>query len=430
MTGERIEMSSGKGTDLIDRVACIVLAGGQGTRLFPLTQTRCKPAVGFGGRYRLIDIPLSNALNSKLTKLFVISQYFASNLHQHILATYKFDMFQKGDISLLCPEEDVGKKVWFEGTADAVRKNLQHIMKSPAEYFLILSGDQLYNIDLADLLNYAREKDADLVIASLHVQEPEAKRMGLLRVDSDLHVKEFKEKPKEKDVLGSLCTTHKNKSCYLASMGIYVFKRDVLVSLLQEQPGNDFGHHLIPYQASKGGTYAYIYDGYWVDIGTIASFFEANMSLLDQKNCLQTYNESNPIYTRPHHLPSPLVIQTKINRSFISQGAIIEADEIDHSILGVRCRVGKGTKIRNSVLMGHQSYTPPSHQQPPLPKEFTIGENCLIEKSIIDEHTRIGDNVRLVNEKKLENYDGDGVYIRDGIIIVTSGTQLPDGFSI
>ena len=423
-------MSGKNQNDLVDRVAGIVLAGGQGTRLFPLTKTRCKPAVGFGGRYRLIDIPLSNALNSKINRLFVISQYFASNLHQHILGTYRFDLFKEGGIELLCPEEDAGeKKVWFEGTADAVRKNLHHLLKAPVDYYLILSGDQLYNIDLVDLLEFARKTNAEMVVASLHVAEGEAHRMGVMRIDETFHIKEFKEKPKTKPELKPFEVKKDGKTSYLASMGIYVFRRDILISLLEE-PGVDFGHHLIPFQTAKGGSYAYIYDGYWVDIGTIASFYEANMSLLNQHHCLQTYNEANPIYTRPHNLPSPLIINTRVNRSYISQGSVIEADEVDHSIIGIRCRIGKGTKIRNSILMGHQFYSAPLHQHPPLPQNFTIGDNCVIEKTIIDEHTCIGNNVRLINKNKLETYDSEGVCIRDGIIIVTAGTQLPDNFTL
>ena len=250
--------------------------------------------------------------------------------------------------------------------------------------------------------------------------------MGVMKIDDTCHIKEFKEKPK---TASELKPFEVQKGKYLASMGIYVFRRDILISLLEE-PGVDFGHHLIPYQTSKGGSYAYIYDGYWVDIGTIASFYDANMSLLNQHHCLQTYNETNPIFTRPHNLPSPLIVSTQVNRSYISQGSIIEAAEIDHSIIGVRCRVGKGTKIRHSILMGHQYYSAPLHQHPPLPLNFTIGENCVIEKAIIDEHTCLGNNVRLINKDKLETYDSDGVCIRDGIIIVTSGTQLPDNFTL
>lgn len=411
---------------LVDRVAAVILAGGQGTRLFPLTQYRCKPAVGFGGRYRLIDIPLSNSLNSKIARLFVISQYFASNLHQHILATYHLDMTQTGGIELLCPEENSQKKVWFEGTADAVRQNMDHLLKSSADYFLILSGDQLYNIDFREMIRFAKEKDADLVIASLEVGEPEAKRMGLLKMSGASEVTDFIEKPKEKEVLAKFKL--KNGK-YLGSMGIYVFKRNALIALLQES-GVDFGHHLLPIQVQRGKTFAYVYDGYWVDIGTVASLYEANMALLEQTNCLDTYDEANPIYTQPQNVPSPIIKETLIKNSIISQGSVIEAKEIVHSVIGIRSKIKKGTRIYNSVVMGNHFYRPPLHQHPPLPDEFSIGENCLIEKAIIDEHTKIGNRVQLVNKNKLQKYDGNGVYIRDGIIIVTTGTELPDGFSL
>jgi glucose-1-phosphate adenylyltransferase len=409
--------------ELIDRVAVVVLAGGQGTRLFPLTQSRAKPAVGFGGGYRLIDIPLSNALNAKISHIYVISQYFASHLQQHIYATYQWDAMQKRGIHLLSPEEDFQRQVWFEGTADAIRKNLAHLVKAPVDYFLILSGDQLYNMDLGQLIRFAHEKKAEMVVAALCVEESEARRMGLMRIDEEGQIQDFKEKPQEKAVLNQFCLN----SRYLASMGIYVFHRDALIKLL-EHSGNDFGHHLIPVQVLRGQSYAYIYDGYWVDIGTISSFYEANMSLLDRKHCLQTYNEASPVYTRWHHLPSPLIVDSQIERSYISQGSIIEAKEVIHSILGLRCVVKKGTKIKDTVVMGHQFYAPPVHQHPPLPSQFTIGENCEIEKAIIDEHTCIGNHVQLVNKKQLKHYDSDGVYIRDGIIIVTTGTTLPDGF--
>jgi glucose-1-phosphate adenylyltransferase len=411
-------------SDLMDQVAAIVLAGGQGTRLDPLTRNRAKPSVGFGGRYRLIDIPLSNALNSKITNLFVISQYFASQIHEHICATYRLDFLRKGGIQLLCPEKEGKEQEWFAGTADAIRKNLHYLLKAPVDYFLILSGDQLYNMDLGDLVRFAIDKQAKMVVASLYVQENEAKRMGLMHVDRNFCIQDFQEKPKEKKILEKFCD---KKDRFLASMGIYVFRRDTLEELLKE-PGHDFGHHLIPTQVARGGSYAYVYDGYWVDIGTIASFYEANMSLLERKHCLQAYNEAAPIYTRSYHLPSPFIAHSRILHSYISQGSIIEADAISHSILGMRCHVKKGTTIKDSIVMGHQFYAPPLHQSPPLPAQFTIGENCVIEKAIIDEHTCIGNRVRLVNEKHLQTYDGEGVCIRDGIIIVTSGSSLPDDF--
>lgn len=406
--------------DLDDRVAAIVLAGGQGTRLFPLTQTRCKPAVGFGGRYRLVDIPLSNSLNSRIHRLFVISQYFASHLNHHITSTYQT---QQAHIDLLCPEENASKKEWFEGTADAVRKNLDHLLKTPAEYFLILSGDQLYNLDFRDMITFAEEKKADLVIASLLVGEEEAKRMGVMQLGKDQKVVDFYEKPKDKTDLDRFV----QKGNYVGSMGIYVFKREVLIALLQEK-GNDFGKNLLPIQVKKGNTYAYVYEGYWVDIGTIGSFYNANMALLDRTNCINMYDEAHPIFTRPQNLPSPLIRDTIIHNSLISQGALIDAKEISHSVIGVRSRIKKGTVIRDSIVMGNHFYEPPAYQT--LPSDLSIGENCLIEKAIIDEHCHIGNNVQLINREKRKTLDADGVYIRDGIIIVTSGANLPDGYAI
>lgn len=414
---------------LAEKVAAIVLAGGQGTRLYPLTQNRCKPAVGFGGRYRLIDIPLSNSLNSDIFRLYVISQYFASNLHQHILATYHLDQFKTGGIELLCPEEAPHRKVWFKGTADAVRQNLDHLAKAPVDYFLILSGDQLYNINFKEMIEFAKEKDADMVVASFKVEESEASRMGLLQIDKSCRIKDFVEKPKERAILDKFAIHDRDKPSYLGSMGIYVFKREALFSLLQED-GHDFGHHLIPSQVKKGNAFAYHYTGYWVDIGTIASFYEANMALLDQKNCLNTYDETNPIYTRAHNLPSPMIREAVIQNSLISQGTIIDGNEIINSVIGIRSHIKKGTKISHSVVMGNHFYHPPLHQHPPLPEDFSIGENCIIEKAIIDEHTQIGNGVKLINKDRLKTFDGDGIFIRDGIIIVTTGAKIPDGFTL
>lgn len=412
--------------DLIKRVAAIILAGGQGTRLFPLTQHRCKPAVGFGGRYRLIDIPLSNSLNSNIRQLFVISQYFTSNLHQHIASTYHLDLFQGGGIELLCPEESTHGKTCFKGTADAVRQNLDTLLKAPVDYFLILSGDQLYNIDFKKMVEFAEEKQADLVVAAIEVGKEEATRMGVLKIGQDQQIEDFFEKPTTQKDLDRFALG-KHSSSFLGSMGIYVFKREALIALLQEE-GQDFGNHLIPSQLKKGKTYAFPYNGYWVDIGTIASFYEANMALLDREGCLNTYDEHNPIYTRPHHLPSPIIKEAKIESSVIGQGAVIEAEEVIKSVIGVRSHVKKGTKISHSVLMGNHFYHPPLHQHPPLPAEFSIGKNCVIEKAIIDEHVYIGDNVQLINRDRHDTYDGDGIYIRNGIIIIPSGSHIPDNF--
>lgn len=418
------------------RVACIVLAGGQGTRLFPLTQARCKPAVAFGGRYRLIDIPLSHALNAKIQNVYVISQYLASGLHQHILETYQLDPFHDSKIHLLSPEETLQGKGWYNGTADAVRQNLEHFTDSSAEYFLILSGDQLYNMDLHKLLEFAWESDADLVIASLPVEVEEAKRMGLLKIDTHQQITAFAEKPKESSVLASFQLDpvfldnhpHKNRTHphYLGSMGIYVFKRKALFDLLQQE-GDDFGRNLIPLQVKKGKASAFVYTGYWEDIGTIESYYHANLALLSQNRCLDTYDTANPIFTHPYHLPSPLLKETLVNQALISQGSLIEAKEITHSIIGLRVHIQKGTIIRHSIVIGNPSHPPTRSTKL---SEFSIGAHCHIEKAIIDEHTHIGNHVSLINKQQIRSADINGIFIRDGIIIVPSGARIPDHFTL
>lgn len=421
--------------DFLKRVATIILAGGQGTRLYPLTSTRCKPAVSFGGRYRLIDIPLSNSLNSRINQIFVISQYFASELHQHILSSYQLDAFRTGGLELLTPQETIKGKEWFKGTADSVRQSLSYILRSSAEWFMILSGDQLYNMDLLEMLAFAKQKDADLVIASIPVLEAEAKRMGILKINPASTITEFVEKPQDHKILDDFeldkAFVKKNGHStenphYLASMGIYVFKRSALVEILK-MSGDDFGNDLIPKFIEKAKCSAYVYQGYWEDIGTVASYYKANL-LLTKGEGLNFYEEENQIYSSPQHVPSARIHGTKVEGSIISQGGIIEADEITGSIIGVRALIKKGTIIRDSIIIGNRTYHPFLNQKIPTEQYYSIGENCIIEKAIVDEETRIGNNVQLINKDNLETYDGDGIFIRDGIIIVTSGTEIPDGF--
>lgn len=404
-----------------DYVASIILAGGLGTRLFPLTQTRCKPAVGFGGKFRLIDVPISNSLNAGIANIFVISQYFSSCLYDHIICTYHFDTFRHHQIKLLTPEEHPLSRICFEGSGDAVRKNLEELLKTNASYFLILCGDQVYNMDFQKLIEFAKEKDADLVIASMKIEEKEAQRMGVLKIDQKQRVLDFFEKPKKLTDVANFALIDKKTTHFLGSLGIYVFKREALISLLKEK-GDDFGMHLIPIQIKKGGTFTYTYDGYWVDIGTIASFYQSNLDLLSCPASFEVYNEESPIYARPKHIPSALIKNSHIENSLISEGSIIESSHIDHSVIGLRSCIKAGTKIDHSILIGNPCYAPQN--------KFSIGENCLIKNSIIDEEVHIGNHVKLVNKKKLTTFDGDGVYIRDGIIIVATGAHIPDNFEL
>ena len=412
------------------QVATVILAGGQGTRLHPLTMHHSKPAVSYGGRYRLIDIPISNSINSNFRQIFVIAQYLSSELQNHISQTYQFDHFNPGTIDVLTPQEnEQGEKVWFTGTADAVRKSLPTLLKSEADYFLILSGDQLYNINFQSMLAFAQAARADLTIASILVSEKEASRMGLLNVDSKSKVLAFVEKPQEPDVLRRFQhPSHTKLPLYLGSMGIYIFRRDALQTLLQQDPRDDFGFHLITTAVAQGKTYSFLYDGYWEDIGTVSSYFEANLMLTDSHKGLDTYDEKNPIYTRQTFLPGPKIESAKISHSIICEGCIIEAAEITRCVIGLRSHIGHGTIVRDTVMMGNHFYMPPTREGKPLPLDFGIGENCVIEKAIIDEFVKIGNGVHLTNAKKLDRYDGDGVFIRDGIIIVTAGTVLADGF--
>lgn len=418
-------------------IASVILAGGKGTRLYPLTLNHSKPAVSYGGRYKLIDIPISNSLNSNIRQILVITQYLTTELAHHLSQTYQFDNFFPGRLDLITPEEKPnGERIFFNGTADAIRKNIDKIMEFPVEYFLILAGDQLYNIDFQKMFNFAKEKDADLTIASLPVNEDDAKRLGLLKINHESYITNFYEKPQEKNILETFrlqddfyerCRVLK-KEPFLGSMGIYIFKRDALKSLLLEDLREDFGKHLIPTQLKKGKAAAFIYDGYWEDIGTIKSFFDANIALATSSSGLKTYDEKNPIYTSAHHLPGAKIQSTKIENSIICEGSIIEAKEIINSMIGLRAKIGKNTIIKNCVLLGNSSYFSPSQQEDHLPETFEIGENCILEKVIIDEHVKIGNNVKLINKQNLSTYDGEKIFIRDNIIVITAGANIKDGF--
>ncbi len=420
-------------------IATVVLAGGEGKRLYPLTLHHSKPAVAYGGRYRLIDIPISNSINSNFRQIFVIAQYLSGELQHHIGQTYHFDLYNPGSVDVLTPQiNEKGEKEWFSGTADAVRKTLPILLQSPADYFLILAGDQLYNIDFQFMLAFAQSKQADVTIASLPVFEKEAKRMGLLKIDGHNLVTDFVEKPQKAEEIEKFVLPPRffeewrlkasPQPSYLGSMGIYIFKRDALVSLLKEDAREDFGHHLLHTAVKRYKTAAFLYSGYWEDIGTVASYYEANLLLTESKKGLNTYDERHPIYTRPTFLPGPKIKNAQIAQSIICEGSVIEAAEISHSVIGLRSRIKQGTIIRDTVMMGNHFYMPPLHDGKPIESDSWIGEQCLIQKAIIDEHVQIGHNVKLINRAQHKTFDGEGIFVRDGIIIVTAGTKLPNNF--
>lgn len=421
----------------MNRVATIILGGGRGTRLFPLTQSRSKPAISFGGRYRLIDIPMSNSINSGCFKIFIIAQFLSSSLHQHIFKSYRPGTFSSGFIELLSAEEKPKNTNWYLGPADAVRQNMDYFVETPVDYFLILSGDQLYNINFQSMLRFAQRTNADLVVASTPINDKDAKRMGVLQTDHNHFISDFCEKPQLEADLQRMRLSSDKKSAhgllpddprdYLGSMGIYLFKRRALLEILQEDQREDFGKHLIPTQISKGNTAAFIYDGYWEDIGTIESFYNANMALTKKKPEFELYDELNPIFASPANLPGPKIYNANIQNSIICEGSVVEADTITNSILGPRSVVLEGTVIEDSYIMGNDFYKRPIPTER-LPSVLGIGKNTLIRKAIVDKHVHIGDNVKLINQNQLDHYNSDHLFVRDGIIIVTRGAVIPDNF--
>ncbi len=412
------------------------MGGGQGTRLYPLTASRCKPAISFGGRYRLIDIPISNAINSGCKNIYIITQFLSASLHKHIFNTYPASFYQGGSIEILSAEQKVTTASWFQGPADAVRQNLEYLLETPVEYFLILSGDQLYNIDFCQFAQFAQDTDADLAIASLPVDENNAKRMGILKVDKQSKIIDFFEKPQEKKDLDAFKSPASifskcnlipgTKKQYLGSMGIYLFKKQALVDLLMQDTREDFGKHLIPTKVRQGRAAAFLYDGYWEDIGTIESFYHANMALTQCDPVFNLYDNISPIYTNSLNLPGPKIANAHISHSIICEGSVVEANEVTNSILGPRSVIHTGSEIKNSYLMGNDFYTSPVKKC--LPNEPFIGKNCKIHRTIVDENVCIGNNVQLINKQGLSHFDSETVYIREGIIIVTRGAQIPDGF--
>ncbi len=421
----------------MSRVAAIILGGGQGARLSPLTATHCKPAISFGGKYCLIDVPMSNAIHSGCLMIYIVTQFLSTSLHKHISSTYRSGTFSPGFIELLTAEQRPNEHSWFQGTADAVRQNINYFSEAPVDYFLILSGDQLYNMNFQNMVKFAKETNADLVVAALPVAEAEAKRMGLLKLNEDRSIVDFREKPQEKDVLDhmripeftlkQLDPDFDKSRQYLGSMGIYLFKRKALLDLLKTDPREDFGQHLIPTKVSQGGVAAYLYDGYWEDIGTIESFFKANIALTAPNPLFNCYDDKKPIFSMHLHLPPPKIFNTQVHHAIICEGSVVEGAEIINSILGPRTSIKSGSVVRNSYVMGNDFYNPPIHTER-LPARLVIEENCILDHVILDKHVWIGKNVKLINKNRLKRYDGDGVYIRDGIIIVTRGAHVPDRF--
>jgi len=419
-------------------VLCVIMGGGQGTRLFPLTKDRAKPAVPFAGKYRIVDVPISNCINSGFRRIYVLTMFNSTSLHRHISQSYKFDQFSSGFVEILAAQQTFADTSWYEGTADAVRKNLIHFLDHDFEYLLILSGDQLYRMDFRRMIAQHRETGADVTIATIPVSRREAGALGIMQIAEDRRIVRFVEKPKEpalqdtlvlpKDWYPKLGMSGDSES-FLASMGIYVFNRDVVRKLLENEH-TDFGKHIIPGAIETHRVWSYIFQGYWEDIGTIRAFFEANLDMAQELPRFNFFDMSAPIFSRPRFLPGSKVNSAQIDHAMISDGCIITNAHINDSIVGLRTLVGPGTELHRVVALGcdyYESYDSIlEHERSGKPR-VGIGSNCRIENAIIDKNARIGNNVTISPVGKPENVDHPLYYIRDGIVIIPKNASIPDG---
>src|SRR5688500_13178046 len=418
-------------------VLSVILGGGAGTRLFPLTATRSKPAVPIAGKYRLVDIPISNCLNSGISRMFVLTMYNSASLNRHIKNTYQFSTFSNAFVDILAAEQTPDNFTWFQGTADAVRQSIRHPAPFSSEYVLILSGDQLYQIDFQQLLSEHKRSGADITIATIPVGERDASEFGILKTENGM-ITSFIEKPKSglEDWVSDTGEEMKAKGkVYLASMGIYIFNRNLLFDLLlnEKKDATDFGKEIIPESIGKYKVAGYQYEGYWEDIGNISAFFEANLALTKDLPEFNLFDNNNAIYTRARMLPPAKISGTTLQHAIIAEGSIITASRIENSIIGIRSRVGANTTILNTYLMGSDYFETlddiTTDQQSGIPL-LGIGQRCHIENTIIDKNCRIGDDVKIVGGKHLEDSDNKLFTIKDGIIVVKKGAIFPNGFQL
>ncbi len=424
------------------KVLAIILGGGVGTRLYPLTKLRAKPAVPLAGKYRLIDIPVSNCINSEIVKIYVLTQFNSASLNRHISRTYQFSGFTEGFVEVLAAQQTQENPNWFQGTADAVRQYLWLLEEWDVDEYLILSGDHLYRMDYQKFVHRHRETNADITLSVLPMDEKRASDFGLTKIDDNGRIISFSEKPKGDALKQMQVDTTKlgltpqqaQESPYIASMGIYVFKKEVLIKLLKESPNQtDFGKEIIPNNAKEHNVQAYLFDDYWEDIGTIEAFYDANLALTKQpKPPFSFYDENAPIYTRPRFLPPTKLLNTHVTESIIAEGCILKECRIDHSVLGVRSRIEAGCTIQDTLVMGADFYEPDAERHSSLDNggvALGIGGDTTIRRAIVDKNARIGRNVQIINKDRVEeaNRENQGFYIRSGIIVVLKNATIPDG---
>jgi glucose-1-phosphate adenylyltransferase len=419
------------------QVLSVILGGGAGTRLFPLTASRSKPAVPIAGKYRLVDIPISNCLNSGITRMFVLTMYNSASLNRHIKNTYHFSAFSSAFVDILAAEQTPDNPTWFQGTADAVRQGLRHIAPFDSEYILILSGDQLYQIDFQEMLFNHKELDADITIATIPVTAREASEFGILKTENGM-ITSFTEKPKSglEDWVSDTGDEMRSKGKeYLASMGIYIFNRQLLFDLLQNEyrDATDFGKEIIPQSIEKYRVASYQYEGYWEDIGNIPAFFHANLGLTKDLPEFNLFDNTKTIYTRARMLPPAKVSGTRLDHTIIADGCIVNAAHIENSVIGIRSRVGHDSTLVNVYMMGNDYYETladiAADQQHGLP-QLGVGNRCKISNAIVDKNCRIGDDVRIVGGNHLEDGDTPLYAVKEGIIVLKKGAIIPNGFTI
>lgn len=418
-----------------NKVISIILGGGQGSRLYPLTENRSKPAVPIAGKYRLVDIPISNCINSDVKRMFVLTQFNSASLNTHIQNTYHFSFFSSAFVNVLAAEQTPSSDAWFQGTADAVRQSMHHFLNHDFEYALILSGDQLYQMDFNDMIKAHEESNAEISIATLPVTEKDATSFGILKTDDENTITSFIEKPDASLLPDWTSEVSKEMKAegrnHLASMGIYIFNRDLLIDLMNNPDTVDFGKEIIPQSIHKHKTLSYQFEGYWTDIGTIESFFEANLGLTNDVPEFNLYDSDKSIYTRARMLPTTKLSGTKLDHAVIADGCLIRAKHIERSVIGIRSRIDENTTIKNTYMMGNDRYQELEDVRSQS-KGITmgIGMNCTIENAILDKNCCIGNDVSIVGGKHLENTETDTYVVVDGIVVVKKNAIIPNGFKL
>jgi len=420
---------------------CVILGGGKGTRLAPLTTFRSKPAVPLGGKYRLIDIPVSNCLNSGLGKIYVLTQFNSVSLHRHIQRTYRFDNFNKNFVTIMAAMQTPDSQDWFQGTADAVRQNLRYIAAPDCDPILILSGDQLYRMDFRTMIDWHNQNQADVTIAVIPVDRRKASEFGILQVDDGCWIRRFVEKPQEEDLLNELEVSGDSLQkfqieakgrTHLASMGIYLFNRESMIEML-DNDATDFGREIIPAAIEKRRTLAFLFDGYWEDIGTIRSFYEANLALTDPEPEFDFFNQPDPIYTRARQLPASKFFDCQVDASVIADGCIIEKSTIRHSLVGIRSILREGASLQDTIMMGADIYETPEGRARNAESgrvDIGIGPGTEIRQAIIDLNARVGANCCIVNRDGVQEAEGDFFFIREGIVMIPKDAEVPAGTMI